>query len=118
MLCEITEAMSPAFAGWSFLDGDLCDPEGNRYRPPDLKAAYWLRQAWAARAGYPGELRFLRAELASQLQAASRPLLVEVSRIGKDGGHLLVASLWIPSGSGSGSDPRQSEAMAARVARG
>lgn len=116
MLCEITAAMAEPFAGWYFLDGDLCDPEGNRYRPLDLKAAYWLRQAWAARAGYPGELRFLRAELASQLQAAARPLLVEVSRIGADGSPLLVASLWIPSGKGI--DPRQGEAMAARVARG
>lgn len=114
----IRPAVSPAFAGWSFVDGDFLDLEGNRYHPEDLKAAYWLRQAWAARAGYPGELRFLRAELAAQLQAAARPLLVEVSRIGTDGAHSLVASLWIPSGSGSGSDPRQGEAMAARVARG
>ena len=113
---EITEAVAGPFSGWSFRDGDLCDPEGNRYRPLDLRAAFWLRQAWAARAGYPGELRFMRAELATQLQAASRPLLVEVTRIGVDGSHHLLASLWVPSGTAL--DPRQGAALAALVGRG
>lgn len=58
----------------------------------------------------------MRAELATQLQAVSRPLLVEVTRIGVDGSHHLLASLWVPSGSAL--DPRQGAALAALVARG
>lgn len=94
----VTPAISSAFDGWSFADGDFLDPEGNRYRPEDLKAAYWLRQAWAARARYPGELRFLRAELMAQLRAVSRPLLVQVSRLEPDGTPALIASLRVPGG--------------------
>lgn len=116
MLVEITTVMAPPFAGWYFLDGDLCDPDGNRYRPNDLRAVHWVRQAWAARAGYPGELRFMRAELASQLQAAARPLLVEVHRIGWDGSRHLLGSLWVPASLVP--DPRPCEALPARVARG
>jgi hypothetical protein len=49
--------------GWWFDEvGNLRDPEGNRYRPEDLRASWWARQAWAARAGTgPGEILYRSA---------------------------------------------------------
>lgn len=85
----ITETVSEAFAGWVFRDGDLMDPAGNRYRPEDLQASFYARKAWEARAGYPGELRFLRAELERRLLLASRLLVVEVWEQAPGGRRLL-----------------------------
>lgn len=107
----ITESLSAHFQGWYFDDeGLLCDPPGNRYLPTDLLAAYWLRRAWEARAGYPGELRFLKAELQARLAASPGSLVVQVLRESGGGGLALVAShriaLQAPSRS-LGGDSRQ-----------
>lgn len=76
----ITDTMSESFQGWLFDDtGDLVDPAGNRYRPGDLTSSFWMRQAWAARAGaFPGEIAFLRSVLDDRIREASFPLVVEV----------------------------------------
>lgn len=93
----ITEGLSPPFAGWSFdSQGLLCDPAGNRYLPTDLQASFWCRRAWEARAGYPGELRFLKAELDARLRASVGALVVQVLRETPGGALSLVASQRIP----------------------
>lgn len=51
--------MMETWDGWRFVGRWLIDPEGNRYAPEDLRASYWLRQAWRARAGTESEIRFL-----------------------------------------------------------
>ena len=69
----ILPEVSQAFAGWRLVSGWLQDPAGNVYRPEDLRAAFWARAAWAARAGYPGELRFMRQELERRLSRYRLP---------------------------------------------
>lgn len=89
----ITEALSPHFAGWAFdSEGLLTDPPGNRYLSSDLLASFWLRRAWEARAGYPGELRYLKAELQARLAAAPGALVVQVFREAPGGAVSLIAS--------------------------
>jgi hypothetical protein len=68
------------WAGWRFDGPHLIDPVGNRYSPDDLRAVHWIRQAWAARAGYPGELAFLRDEAVRRLEEADRPWVVTIQR--------------------------------------
>lgn len=77
----------PRWEGWVIdNDGYLCDPAGNKYLPQDLYASFWGRQAWAARAGYPGEIKFLRERLAELIRDASPPVfIVEIKRQGKAG---------------------------------
>ena len=60
--------------GWIFDEsGYLLDPAGNKYLPNDLRAAWWARQAWASRAGYPGQLRFLHEHLRDLIRVARAP---------------------------------------------
>lgn len=65
------QVLSGKFRGWLIdQDGDLCDPAGNRYRPEDLRAAWWGRQAWQARAGTVGQVRFLKQALEERVRKA------------------------------------------------
>ena len=69
--------------GWWFDEaGDLRDPEGNRYRPEDLRASWWARQAWAARAGTgPGEILYLKGVLEDRIRAnAPAAWVIEIRR--------------------------------------
>lgn len=70
--------------GWEIEGGYLRDPAGNRYLPWDLQATFYARQAWEARAGYPGELKFMRQrlnELIQEAQSEARPsFVVEIKR--------------------------------------
>lgn len=69
--------------GWWFDEvGNLRDPEGNRYRPEDLRASWWARQAWAARAGTgPGEIHYLKGILEDRIKAnAPAAWLIEIKR--------------------------------------
>lgn len=92
----ITDTMSELFQGWEFNDGGyLVDPAGNRYRPDDLLASFWMRQAWAARAGgFPGEIAFLREVLDDRIRRASYPMVVEVHQERPEG-RVLLGSLRI-----------------------
>jgi hypothetical protein len=72
--------ISAEWEGWQLQEGELLDPVGNRYRPDDLRAVHWIRQAWAARAGYRGELAFLRDEAIRRRDAADRPWIVTIQR--------------------------------------
>jgi hypothetical protein len=72
----ISPEVSQAFTGWRLVSGWLQDPAGNIYRPEDLQAAFWARAAWSARAGYPGELRFLRSELERRLRVVDRSMWI------------------------------------------
>lgn len=60
--------------GWYFNDtGDFCDPAGNRYRPADFQATFWMRQAWEDRAGHPARIRYLHEHLRQLVKLASQP---------------------------------------------
>ena len=72
--------ISDQWAGWRLADGYLIDPQGNRFAADDLRAVHWIRQAWAARAGYPGELAFLRDEAIRRRDAADRPWILTIQR--------------------------------------
>lgn len=80
--------------GWFFDDqGYLLDPAGNKYLPRDLQAAWWARQAWQERAGYPGQLRFLHEHLRQLIKTAqSSGYIVKVEKQTASG-LLLVQSL-------------------------
>jgi hypothetical protein len=96
----ITGTMSESFDGWGFDDtnGDLLDPAGNRYRPIDLLASYWMRQAWSARAGaFPEQIAFMKATLEERIRDASYPLVVEVHQERPDG-RVMLGSLRIGGG--------------------
>lgn len=95
-MSAITDTMSELFQGWAFNDGgDLVDPAGNRYRPDDLLASFWMRQAWAARAGaFPSEIAFLRTVLDDRIRSASYPMVVEVHQERPEG-RVLLGSLRI-----------------------
>lgn len=95
-MSAITDTMSGLFQGWAFNDGgDLVDPAGNRYRPDDLLASFWMRQAWAARAGgFPGEIAFMRTVLEDRIREASYPMVVEVHQERPEG-RVLLGSLRI-----------------------
>lgn len=75
---------SPGWEGWEIEDQYLRDPAGNRYLPWDLQATFYARKAWEARAGYPGELKFMRQrldELIAEAQSQARPTFtVEIRR--------------------------------------
>ncbi|WP_200375321.1 DUF3653 domain-containing protein [Thiocystis violacea] len=84
--------------GWRFEHGYLLDPAGNRYLPGDLQASFYARRAWEARAGYPGELRFLRQrldDLIRQAEAVTGGYILEVRRETSQGSRL-VQSLILP----------------------
>lgn len=74
--------LSGAWEGWVLRGDDLIDPEGNRYRPGDLRASWWARQAWAARAGTgPGEILYLKGVLEERIRAnVPASWLVEIKR--------------------------------------
>ena len=59
--------------GWWFDEaGNLRDPEGNRYRPEDLRASWWARQAWAERAGQgSAEILYLKGVLQERIKASA-----------------------------------------------
>lgn len=69
--------------GWWFDEaGNLRDPEGNRYRPEDLRASWWARQAWAERAGQDSaEILYLKGVLQERIKAnAPASWLIEIRR--------------------------------------
>lgn len=70
------------WVGWYFDDaGYLCDPPGNRYRPEDLRASWWSRQAWEDRAGHPSKIRYLHEHLRQLIKQASQPgYVVEIRK--------------------------------------
>lgn len=74
------DGISEQWSGWRIDEDVLIDPVGNRYTPDDLRAVHWIRQAWAARAGYPGELAYLRDEALRRLHDADRPWVVTIQR--------------------------------------
>jgi hypothetical protein len=108
-MSAIPESMSEVFAGWGFDDeGLLVDPGGNKYLPSDLMTTYWMRQAWAERAGgFPGEIAFMRSVLQDRIREASFALVVEVHQERPGGERVLMGSLRI-----GGSVPRQPEPLA------
>lgn len=74
------------YSGWSFdAEGYLVDPAGNRYTPQDIQAAFWASQAWKARAGSQGEIRYLYSQLREDLLRVRRPILLTASRIHPQG---------------------------------
>jgi len=81
------QGLTGQWQGWLIdTEGYLCDPAGNKYLPTDLSCAFWARQTWEARAGYPGEVAFLRERLAELIRHAEPPtIVVEVKRRTHDG---------------------------------
>ena len=64
--------LSGAWEGWVLRGDDLIDPEGNRYRPEDLRASWWARQAWAERAGQgSAEILYLKGVLQERIKASA-----------------------------------------------
>lgn len=89
-----SQVLAPGWDGWNFDDdGYLRDPSGNKYLPADLLATFYARKAWESRAGYPGEIRYLRQhlqELVDEARAQVRPVfVVKVERLTADGSQVL-----------------------------
>lgn len=60
--------------GWYFDDaGYFCDPASNRYLPSDLRATFFMRQAWEDRVGNPPRIRYLHDHLRQLVKQASQP---------------------------------------------
>lgn len=89
-----SSVVSPGWEGWIFDDeGFLKDPSGNKYLPSDLQASFYARKAWESRAGYPGEIKYLRQHLKELVNEARRQVapvfVVKVERLTADGPQLL-----------------------------
>jgi hypothetical protein len=86
--------VAPGWDGWIFDDeGYLKDPAGNKYLPADLQASFYARKAWESRAGYPGEIKYLREHLKALVNEARSQVapvfVVKVERMTVDGPQLL-----------------------------
>ena len=86
---RIDSEVSEYWAGWYFESGSFFDPEGNAYRPEDLRATWYGRQFWQSEAGTTAEICLLKSVLRQRIEELSAALIVEVRRHDLAGGRLI-----------------------------